>query len=485
MPFHNRSYELDDIRQAIASRRSELVVLYGRRGVGKSALIAEALRGQHHFFYQATTRTLPQQLEDLSSTFHAFAPDLVLPGSFSSFDSVLAALSQVARTRPKEAVVAVIDELPYLAQADPAVPSVMQRWWDEIRRDGLANLKLFLLGSMVSWMEEHTLSEHAPLHNRRTGQMRLEPLGYREAALFYPDYTPEERVAAFAVWGGMPSYLDEIDPSRSLWENVTNGMLRPSARLADEPSWLRFADLRSDLIYSSVLRAISVGKRRPSEIASAIGKQSAAEVIYHLDRLCDLGLVQRLVPIQQEGERRSRQSLYVLADNYVAFWYRYVDRLRHLLVVRRQTEALRQIQEDFHDYVSGFAFEDVCRQFIRMMDGRAISPKLSWDRVGSWWTGRNGGDGQDEMDVVATSEGRAVLVGECKWSVRPMDLRQLGGLRAALARAASDLRPIDRPWRALFSRSGFTDELLALAEDPEERVLLFTLAELYASPLLP
>lgn len=327
-------------------------------------------------------------------------------------------------------------------------------------------------------MEEQTLSERGPLHNRRTGQIRLEPLGYADAALFYPNYDPPQRIAAYAVWGGMPSYLEEVDPARDLWDNVRDAILRPGARLADEPTWLRFADLRNDVLYASILRAIALGQARPGRIARAIGKARADDVAFQLERLCDLRLVRRVVPIHEARQPRSRQALYLLADHYVAFWYRFVDRLRHLLGMRRYEEALERIQEDFDSYVSQRAFEDVCRQFLwRALAAGRLPRGLQFDAVGSWWVAKE--DVQDEIDIVAMDGPRTVLVGECKWSRQPMGRRELEGLGVALRRAAGDLRPVDRPWRALFSRSGFGDELVAMAQAGEERILLLRPDDLY------
>lgn len=478
MRFVNRQLELAELAHFLESGRPELVILYGRRGIGKSSLVAEALAGRAHFYYQATTRALPQQLEDLTAALRTFAPEAVLPGTVSSPEALLDALVQIAVARTGTPVIAVIDELPYMAEVDPALPTVLQRWWDGVRARGILNLKVFLLGSMVTWMEEQTLSERGPLYNRRTGQLRVDPLGYREAALFYPDYGPEDRIAGFAIWGGMPSYLESIAPERSLWENVRETVLRPGARLADEPSWLRFSDLRNDALYGSVLRAIAQGAHRPGKIARAVGRSRADDVAFPLSRLCDLRLVERVVPVHERHWASSRQALYLLADHYLAFWYRFVDRLRHLLALRRNDEALDRIKEDFDQYVSRWAFEDVCRQFLWQAAATGRLPKdLRFDETGSWWTAKE--EVQDEIDVVAMQGGRAVLVGECKWSLQPVGARDLEGLTAALRRAHDDLEPLDRPWRALFSRSGFEPELGQRAEDPAERLLLLRPDDLY------
>lgn len=476
--FLNRTHEVADIKRFLASQRSELLILYGRRGVGKSALIAEALSGQTHLYYQATTRALVQQLEDLSEGFRSFASDMLLPGQFPSCDAFLDAVTRVARSRSEAPTIVVIDELPYLAAADPPLPTVIQRWWDGVKRADIRNIKMLLLGSSVSWMEENTLTDRGAIYNRRTGQIKLDPFDYRNAALFYSEFDSQDKIGAFAIWGGMPSYLEGIDPARRLWENVHDAILQFGTRLGEEPSWLRFTELRNDVLYASIVRAIALRNHRPSEIARAAGRTRADEIAFALERLCDLRLVERIVPIHEADHARSRHARYVLADHYLAFWYTFVDRLRHLLGARRHQEALHRIQGDFDRYLSGRAFEDVCRQYLwQAMAAGRLPQNLEFDQVGSWWVARK--ETPDEIDVVAMESGRAVLIGECKWSRQPMDRRDLDGLSAALRAAGEELRPADRPWRALFSRSGFSHDLQGLAINPEERLLLVTPDDLY------
>ena len=144
----------------------------------------------------------------------------------------------------------------------------------------------------------------------------------------------------------------------------------------------------------------------------------------------------------------------------------------------RPDRDLQRIRSDFDKYVSERAFEDICRQFVwQGLVHDRLPAGLTFDTVGSWWLSEK--DHQDEIDVVASNEGRAVLVGECKWSRQPVDRRDLDGLRAALHRATPDLDPIDRPWKALFSRTGFSKDLVEIAANHEERILLLTPDDLY------
>ena len=140
-------------------------------------------------------------------------------------------------------------------------------------------------------MERQVLDENAPLYNRRTGAMKLEPMDYAEAALFFPDYSPEEKMAAYAMLGGMPSYLEQFDPEEGIARKSLDTILRPNTYLSQEPDWLLLEDLRRDVIYGSILRAVAQGARKPSDIARAIGKDSAQEIGPHLATLQELGLL--------------------------------------------------------------------------------------------------------------------------------------------------------------------------------------------------
>ena len=287
-PFHNRVRELTSLHEALASARAELVIVYGRRGVGKSALLRHALEihGLPFLHYRATRRTPPFQMAELTEAARAAFPHAFLPQPFATFGTFLEFLTYQAAQGEAAGqaapVAVVIDELPYLADADPGLLTVLQHWWDDNKRR--PNLKIFLAGSYVAFMERQVLDANAPLYNRRTGAMKLEPLDYAEAGLFFPGYAPEQRMEAYAVLGGMPSYLEQFDPAIGVGENVRRTVLRQNTYLAQEPDWLLLEDLRRDAVYGSILRAVAGGERKPSDIARAIGKDSAQDVAQQLPR---------------------------------------------------------------------------------------------------------------------------------------------------------------------------------------------------------
>lgn len=473
MSFYNRVRELAALKEAGRSQRAELLILYGRRGVGKSALLAHAFADTRHIFYRATRRTLTLQLDILTAMVREAYPDEFIPQPFASFEIFLDFLTHLASARPTEPIVAILDELPYLAEVDPGLLTTLQHWWDAHKR--LPNLKLLLAGSYLAFMERQVLDANAPLYNRRTGSLKLAPFDYAEAALFFPNYSPRERIEAYAILGGMPSYLEQFDAERGLEENLLATVLRRNTYLNEEPDWLLLEDLRRDVTHGSILRAIAMGQRRPSDIARAIGKASAQDVSAQLGALLDLELIRREVPITERHRPHSRASLYFLADNYLSFWYRYVDPGRSLIAQGLGERVLARIRASFHEHVSRPPFEEVCRQFLWRAYARGVLPAgLEFDTVGTWW------DGDREIDVVAMEGSNTTLVGSCKWTNALVGLSELRVLQASLASGHATLRPIQDPWLALFSRSGFTADLVVLASTPGQRLLLYTPDDLFS-----
>jgi uncharacterized protein len=479
--FFNRDPEFAALRRALDSDKAELIVVYGRRGVGKSELLVRAMESHRGLYYQATAEVITQQLVDLAAEARRVAGDHIIVGHLESFERFLDTMVILAQAEPHTPFPLIIDEFPYLAEAEPGLETVLQRWWDRNRLSA-TNLKLFLAGSQVSWMKEHTLAEHGPLQNRRTGQLEVAPLSYLHAALFYSHLSSADRVRAYGIWGGLPGYLSELNAPVGLWEAVAHTLLRPEARLSVEPDWLRFTDLRADRLYTSVVRAVAMGAHRPSDIARAVGRSGAADAAVPLNRLIEAGVIDRVTALGSSDTSRAR-TRYEVADPFLAFWYRFIDprrgAIRRVRTPERATQIAAEIAAELDDYIARSVFENICREWVWEASARGLLPaELAIGEVSTWWGGRD--ERQDEIDVVALSAKRqGVLYGECKWSAAPTDMRDLGGLRSAIVSAGHEIPPIDRPWRVLFSRSGFQPTLQAEAADPENRILLVGLDRLY------
>jgi hypothetical protein len=274
----------------------------------------------------------------------------------------------------------------------------------------------------------------------------------------------------------MPSYLEQFDPTISLHDNALVTILRSNTYLSEEPDWLLLEDLRREVVYGSILRAVAQGERKPSDIAKAIGKDSAQDITQQLTTLQELGLLLREVPVTEKQQARSRNSLYFLADHYLAFWYRFIDPARSLVTqgLGRQVWD-RLIAPGFQEYISRPVFEWSCRQYLwRALRHNVLPNNLLITDVGTWW-----GAGDVEIDVVALNEAGAVtLAGSCKWTNEPMGMREYAALQQAVATAGW---VEGAPYLYLFSRAGFSERLRQLAEQQEsQRLHLIEVAELYA-----
>ena len=487
--FYNRIRERATLREVLASPRSELIILYGRRGVGKSALLEQVLQEVNltHIYYRATRRTMTLQLESLTEAAKDAFPEAFFGQPYTSFSTFLDFLSYLSEAREaannREPVTVVIDELPYLADIDPGLLTTLQHWWDANKRR--PNIKIFLSGSYVSFMERQVLDIQAPLYNRRTGAMQLNPMDYWDSSLFFPGYTTQEKMETYAILGGMPSYLEQFNPNMDIVTNLKNTALKQNTYLSEEPDWLLLEDLRRDVTYGSILRAVALGQRKPSDIAKTIGKKSAQDIGPSLEMLRGLGLLLREVPITDKRSPRSRNSLYYLADNYLDFWYRYIDSNRSL-VARGLGEKIweRSIEQSLQHYVSKPAFERASREYLwRALTYNRLPAELLFTDIGAWW-----GAGDKEIDVIALGDNdKIVAAGSCKWTNAAMDVSDYAALQRDLIVAGQGIgQQIDNgmeksPWLILFSKSGFTDRLQKIAATQKsQRLLLVDLEAMYA-----
>lgn len=474
--FFDRATEMADIEGALASKRSELRIVYGRRGAGKSTLFEHIFGTRRHFSYTCTQRVVSLQLADIERALGDFAPGVIV-GRLTTFDDFLSALATLAARAPKEPSIVVIDELPYLAREEPGVLGDLQRWFNAQRRAGASNLKIFLLGSMVSWMEEQALSNSAALKSVRTGQLAVHALTYRHTAGFYPAWSPADKVRAFGIWGGLPGSVSEVSRGASLWKNLEATTLTRGAKLYEEPDWLQYTDLRGNALYSSIARAVASGERKPSDIANFVASSAQTQIQPYLEKLRDAQILERRTPLLAKGER-PRSSLYYVSDQFLAYWYRFVDPERSSLDRGLRTRPLKRIRDGLDKYISEDTFETVSRTYLweALAAGR-LPRKLRFDRVGGWWSGR--GESQDEADVVAYAGTELALIGECKWTNAQADEGDLRGLDKLLRDFAQELAPARNVWRALFSRAGFSDGLKRLASKSNERLLLVEPSDLY------
>lgn len=439
MTFLNRRPELQSLARAIPPRGNALFVLYGRRRVGKTELLKHFMSDRPHVFFTGDLGTPLQHVRGLSRRLGVFLDDDFLTSERATdWPSLLAYLEQ--HPRPLDLV---LDEFPYLCQADASLPSLLQSTWDRAWKD--APVRLILCGSSVSFMEQEILAEPSPLFGRRTGQLRLRSMDFWSTCEFLPRLAAESRVAAYACVGGTPAYLAKLTPARSLAEGLVRQILDPVSYLHEEPRLLLHQELRELKHYFALLASIAGGNTRLNEIAQDVGIESG-HVSRYLDTLLRLELVERQVPVTEKTPERSRKGLYRVSDPFFRFWFRFVGPNLSELQEGEAEWVLRERVQPQLDHFVAPTFEDLCTQWV-MRRARAGDLPFRPVRAGRWW------DGRDEMDVVAWDD-RWLLVGECKWS-----RRRVGPDVLSLLQERSRRLPGFEHHRRLycvFSRAGFT-----------------------------
>lgn len=465
MSFIDRELELRFLNEAYRAASAQLVILYGRRRVGKTALLREFTRSRPAIYYMATRLPEALQLKELGEVVGAFFADpLLLENGFRDWRQVLAYLA-----RRKEPFLFLLDEFPYLVEANPALASLWQKGWDE----GLSasRAKVVLSGSSVGMMERETLAHGSPLYGRRTGQLKLEPFPFREARKFLPRYGTEDQIRTFAILGGIPYYISRFDDGVPLLENVRDQVFARGAILREEVEFLLREELQEPRVYFAILKALAQGKRKPSEIASATGLVHGTLSKY-LSVLQSLALVTREVPATETTPEKSKKGLYAVADPFVRFWFRFVMAQRNLLEMDRTAQAVQTVAKALDDFTA-LAYEEICRDEVNrgLLD---VATDTAWTGARRWW------DRTREVDMLAFSEDRRrVLLSECKWSRKPVGvniLEDLGAAVPAIGLSGKDQKPVF----VLFSRAGFTPQLLRVAKDRQDVFLVHGLTVLSA-----
>lgn len=459
--FVNRLAELDLLEKRFTSDKAEFFVLYGRRRVGKTELLARFCEGKRALFFvsdlgsEISMRSAFSQL--INDTL--FGPEQ-MDAVYSNWEAVFKALGNASKT---DRLVVVLDEFPYLITTYPPVASILQKAWDQTLKN--TKIMLILCGSYIGMMEESVLSYKAPLYGRRTAQYLLEPLQFKDARLLFADFSPEDQVRAYAIYGGTPAYLQTIDSKKALDENIVDDILSRGSYLYDEVRFILQQELREPRNYFAILQAIAAGKTKLNEIKLATGLDGATA---YLDTLQQLHLVERIVPVTTSQPQKSRRGIYRLKDHYQRFWFRFVHPNRSQLERSGSRLVLENQVLPEIDHFASLAFEDICQQYFWL---EGLSGNLPFQPInsGRWW------NNSEEIDLVVLGEEEAILV-ECKWSSKPVGMNILANLERKAAIIQGDLGN-KKIYFALCSRSGFTPQLMDSSSNRSD-IMLFKLSHI-------
>jgi len=424
--FVDRERELQFLRDHYHSQVPECLILYGRRRVGKTTLIARFLQKVPGFYFMASEEGTGSNIRDFSHYAGKYLDDPDFERSvYPDWQTVVKALVRHRNFPPSpgEKVVIVIDEFPYLIARDRATPSIFQKIWDMVLYQ--EPVMLIISGSSVSTMETDVLGYKSPLYGRRTGQWQLEPLPYPYLREFLP-YDEEDLVMTWCVLGGIPAYLRMFNPGLSFWENVEDQILRKGAYLYSEAELLMQYEFRESGNYMTILRALVAGYTTPSSLCQETGLDKGM-VSKYLAVLSRMHIIKDEVPVTAHAGYRRRH--YRLTDPYLTFWFRFVYPRRAEIETGHSREVLSSIREEISPYC-GQMFELLCEDLVRM---GILFPDASFSRLGRWW------QKEVEIDLVGLDESfGSSLFCECKWSA--LTRRQARGILTALREKAREVR---------------------------------------------
>ena len=477
--FIGRKQELQFLEKQYSGTGGKLVVLYGRRRVGKTETLHEFCKGKPHVFYSCREISDKLQLRSFSEKMlREKIPAADYIREFADWESALKSVLQLPYGDQKKLLI--IDEFPYMCNGNDSIPSILQTLWDECLKD--ENVMLVLCGSAMSFIEKELLSEKNPLYGRATGIYKMDAMGFYDAAQFFPTYSHRDKILAYAVLGGIPHYLRQFDPVLSLEDNIKQNILTKGCVLYSEVEFLLRQELRETTLYNSIIEAVALGCTKLNDISVKSLVDDTSKTSVYLKNLMELEIIKREFSVNDGIKERANVSrgLYRLTDNFFRFWYAFVfTNISELESGDVDGVFNYSVKPALHEFAS-LTFEDVCREYVRELQKSGKLP-FRYKTMGRWWgrtTVRRKDDTEiqeTEIDLLAvSSRSDQYLVGECKFKGRPLSF---GDYLDTAAKLLPQQEKADF-YYYLFSESGF-DERLTEEASHNDRLRLVALEDLF------
>lgn len=457
MEFIGRKNELKRLREAYATDDYEGVLVYGRRRIGKSELIKQSLKEEKCpvVYYECTKVSEASNTEGFSEI---IGEVFCIPTPF--FKSFGEALDYLFRRSQEEKIIVVIDEYPYLREKTVECDSVFQQVIDKYAMN--CKMKLILCGSYIEIMEK-IMSENNPLHKRIGLNINLKQMDYYESACFYPQFSYEDKVKIYSVFGGIPYYNKYVDDSKTVKENIISLIASQGARFERDPEITLETEISKMANANEVFLSIARGNTKFSDILNSSRVSSSPSLVDTLKKLISMDVVKKEFPINDEAEKK---SYYVISDRLSKFYYKYIfPKSSYFSVMPSEVFYDEFISENFETQYVPREFEEISKQYlIRKNKEGQINPVLY--KVGKYYYDDATNKKNGEFDVVTLSK-KGYTFYEVKFTKAPIGEAVVNEEKAQLEKAKIKYNRL-----GFISKSGFN---IKHAEEYE----LISLADIY------
>ena len=439
--FVNREKELQRLQEEYQNDDFRFSILYGRRRVGKTTLLKNYIYNKDAIYFLVTLESeniVLKRFQNIVADF--FDDDFLRSVELSDIKQLFAYIA--SKELPHKLII-IIDEFQYLSKINKSMPSQFQYIVDEILKQ--KNIHLILCGSIISMMYEQTLSYNSPLYGRRTSAIKLEALKFKYLEEFFQNKTQTELIELYAVLYGVPKYLEMFKDTENIFSSIEKNILSLGAYLFDEPRYILQNEVHEPITYFTILEIIASGEHKLGNIASKLNK-NVQNITSFIMKLIELDIIYKEVPITEQNPLKSKKGLYFIKDNFFRFWFLYVLPYKSQLELDNTSYVLNKIKENFSGFVAK-TYEDISVAYTL--------EKYELLKCGRWW------NKESEIDVVGISQ-EYMIVGECKYSNKKVGTDILEALKKKSLKIELQL-PIKK--YLLFSKSGFTDDLVFLAKN--------------------
>ena len=469
--FIGREKELSILEDLNDSKKFEMLVLFGRRRVGKTEILKQFVAKHKAFMFSAIEQNTALNLESFSRTAGEYFSEPHLP-PFTNWQNALdyidGKIDKEILSKGKKAVV-VIDEFPYIAKAFPAIKSIFQHLIDHKWKD--KNILLILCGSSVSFMLNEVMGQKSPLYGRKTSQLEILPFDYLTSAKFVPGYSNLDKIITYGILGGIPKYLEVFDDKLTLAKNIEKNVVAATGSLHEEPSYLLRIEFREPALYNSILDAIATGSSKMNEITTKI-KEDTSKSNKYLTELQIIKLVEKIVPCGDK--ENSKKTIYLLKDNFFKFWYSFMFRNKNKYALMDEDEIAQSIMENVSNYM-GLPYERICMEFMIKL---AKAKKLPFipAQISKWWGSNPVKKKKVDVDILALSaDSKQAIFCECKFTNEKFDSGDL----TEMIENANLFSQVEKRVFYIFSKNGITKGVEERIASEKLEARIFSIDDLF------